>query len=274
MKNLPFVLGVSLLLALLTWLLLRGIDTNAPAYARTLRAFDDYSLAEASLQRDVLQARTGLLRNYDTLTSAARAIEDAVNRLRSYAQAERLDAKPVDRLAAAVIQQEELMERFKTSNALLQNSLSYVGLLSTSPAFLAQDAQLAPATGALAAAILHLSRDTSSEALKVLQERIEQFTEQAPTVGPDAEASRAMLAHARLLYDQLPAVDATLRALIAVPTAQALEETRAMFSYHRSMVEAGEQRFRLLLYLVSCFLVYGCVPAPSHCEGGQHLNMS
>ena len=51
------------------------------------------------------------------------------------------------------------MERFKTSNALLQNSLSYVGLLSTSPAFLAHDVQLAPATGALAAAILHLARD-------------------------------------------------------------------------------------------------------------------
>ena len=47
----------------------------------------------------------------------------------------------------------ELMERFKTSNALLQNSLSYVGLLSTSPAFIAHDARLAPATGALAAAI-------------------------------------------------------------------------------------------------------------------------
>ena len=67
MRNLPGAVGVSLLLALLTWLLLRGIDTNAPAYASTLRAFDDYALAEASLHRDVLQARAGLLRDYDTL---------------------------------------------------------------------------------------------------------------------------------------------------------------------------------------------------------------
>jgi hypothetical protein len=180
MKNLPFALGVSLLLMLLTWLLFRGIDTNAPVYASTLRAFDDYALAEASLHRDVLQARTGLLRDYDTLASAARAMEDAVGRLRSHASDEHLDAGPVERLAAAVSQQEELMERFKTGNALLQNSLSYVGLLSTSPTFLAQDAQLAPATGALAAAILHLARGTSSEALNVLQERIGQFAEQAP----------------------------------------------------------------------------------------------
>ena len=56
-------LGVLLLLALLTWLLLRGIDTNEPAYAVTLRTFDDFALAEASLHRDVLQARAGLLRD-------------------------------------------------------------------------------------------------------------------------------------------------------------------------------------------------------------------
>jgi hypothetical protein len=117
----------------------------------TLRAFDDYALAEASLHRDVLQARAGLLRNYDSLNGAAQAMEDAVARLRSHAQTQRLDIGPVDRLAAAVVQQEELMERFKTSNALRQNSLSYVGLLSTSPAFRAQDAQIAQATDALAA---------------------------------------------------------------------------------------------------------------------------
>jgi signal transduction histidine kinase len=255
MRNLPFILGVSFLLALLTWLLLRGIDTNAPAYAVTLQTLDDYALAEASLHRDVLQARSGLLRDYDTFAIAARAMEDAVTRLRSHAQAERLDARPIDQLAATVVEQEALLERFKTSNALLQNSLSYVGLLSTSSAFLAHDVQLAPATGALAAAILHLSRDTSLDALRALQERIDQFAQQAPTTGPDAESARAMLSHAQLLYDQLPAVDETLKAFIAVASTQALEETRELFSRHRSVVEAVEQRYRLLLYVVSLLLL-------------------
>src|ERR1700753_3963368 len=144
MKNLPSALGVSLLLVLLTWLLLRGIDTNASAYASTLRAFDDYALAEASLHRDVVQARAGLLRDYDSLVSAGQAMEDAVDRLRLHARDQHLDVGPVEQLAVAVAQQEALVERFKTSNALLQNSLSYVGLLSTSPAFLAEDSQLAP----------------------------------------------------------------------------------------------------------------------------------
>jgi hypothetical protein len=97
----------------------------------TLKAFDDFALAEASLHRDVMQARAGL----NTLGKAVEAMEDAVTRLRSHAQAEGLEAESVDRLATTVALQEELTERFKSSNALLQNSLSYVGLLSTSPTF-------------------------------------------------------------------------------------------------------------------------------------------
>src|SRR5262245_4510865 len=255
MRLLPAALGVFLLLALLTWLLLRGIDTNAPAYGVTLQAFDDFALAEASLHRDVLQARAGLLRNYDTFAKAIEAMQDVVARLRSHAQTERLDVEPVDRLAATVARQEELMERFKSSNALLQNSLSYVGLLSTSPAFAAQDAQLAPATGAMAAAMLHLRQDTSPDAVKALQERIDRFAAQAPTVGPDAETARALLAHARLLQDLIPAVDETLRSIVAAPSRQPLEQIRALFSSRRSAVEATAQRFRLFLYLVSLLLL-------------------
>jgi hypothetical protein len=108
-------------------------------------------------------------------------------------------------------------------------------------AILAHDARLASATDALAAAVLYLSRDTSSEALRELQ--------------ADVEVARAMLAHARLLYEELPAVDETLKAFIAVPTRQALDEARALFFHHRSRVEVTEQRFRLLLYLVSLALL-------------------
>jgi signal transduction histidine kinase len=255
MRLLSGALGVLLLLALLTWLLLRGIDTNAPAYALTLRAFDDFALAEASLHRDVLQARAGLLRDYDPLVKAVEAMEEAVTRLRFHAQTEGLDVGPADRLAATVSQQEELTERFKSGNALLQNSLSYVGLLSTSPGFVAQDAQLEPATGALAAALLNLRRDTSPDAVKALQERIDRFAAQAPTVGPDVEAARALLAHSRLLQELLPAIDETLRALVAAPSRQPLEEIRALFSDQRSAVETTAQRFRLLLYLVSLLLL-------------------
>jgi signal transduction histidine kinase/CheY-like chemotaxis protein len=66
---------------------------------------------------------------------------------------------------------------------------------------------------------------------------------------------KALRAHARLLADLLPASGETLKALIAVPSRTALNETRALFIQHRSALEAATQRFRLLLYFTSLALL-------------------
>jgi hypothetical protein len=224
--RLALAAGGVLLLALLTWLLLRGIDTKVSAYAEIQRAFDDFASAEASIGRDVLQARAGLLGNYDILVQAEDAMANALNRIRVGVEAEKLDRKPVDRLAASVEQYEDLIERFKSANALRQNSLLYVGQLSTDPSFGALGDQFAPSATALAAAVLHLSRDSSMESSRSLQEQIGRFEAQAPTDGRDGEAAHALLAHARLLSNLLPEVEQTLRAFVATPGQQPLEEAR------------------------------------------------
>jgi DAHL domain len=151
---------VCLLLTLLTWLLVRGIATDAAVYSTMLRIFDDFALAEASLDRDVLQARAGLLTNYDPLVRSSEQIDAAVSQLRAQVASDELDTGPVDRLAAATQIEEKLTERFKSDNALLHNSLSYVVHLSTSPGINDPNFRL----GALATAILQLTLDSSARA--------------------------------------------------------------------------------------------------------------
>jgi PAS domain S-box-containing protein len=258
--RLAIIVGAVLLLpALLTWLLLRGIDTNAAAYADVLQSIDNFELAEASLRGDVLQARAGLLLDYDSLGRAEEAMEDAVARMQSHLQQQGLDATSVARLAAAVAQQEDLTERFKSDNSLRQNSLAYVGRLGADPALGALDAELASASRAVVTAILRLARDPLPDAARALQESIDRFAAQAPTDGPDAEAAKALVAHAALLSDLLPEVDRTLRALVAVPSKEPLEETRALFARTQAAVETTAQRFRLVLYLVSLLLLVAVV---------------
>jgi PAS domain S-box-containing protein len=253
--KLALAAGGVLLLVLLTWLLLRGIDTKVSAYAEIQRAFDEFALAEASIGRDVLQARAGLLGNYDTLVEAEDAMENALHRIRAGVEAESLNRKPVDRLAASVEQYEDLIERFKSANALLQNSLSYVGQLSTDPSFGALGDQFAPSATALAAAVLHLARDSSIESSRSLQEQIGRFEAQAPTDGQDGEAAHALLAHTRLLSDLLPEVEQALRAFVATPGRQPLEETREMLAHAQAGFELTAQRFRVLLYVASLGLL-------------------
>ena len=255
MRPLAGAAAVLLLLLLLTWLLLRGIETDEPKYAGALRAFNEFALAEASLHRDILEARSGLLRNYDPINNAIVRMNDAVAGLRIYAKKEGLNAALVERLGARVAEQEAETERFKSSNALLQNSLSYFGLISTSPEFASQEPTLAPATGALAAAVLHLSLDSSPTAVDAVQQRLDELVAQAPSTGPRSAAAQALVAHARLLHMLLPTIDQTLKTLVAEPSNQPLQSIRAQFADRHAVGEATAQRFRLLLYAVSLLLL-------------------
>ena len=259
MRLLPGAAAACLLLALLTWLLVRGISTDSAEYSATLRTFDDFALAEASLHRDVLLARAGLLQDYDPVNAAMAQIDSAVARLRSEALKEGLDAAPVDRLAASTRLEDELTERFKSDNALLRNSLSYVGLLSTNPDFVERNPLLAKPIGALAAAILQLTLDSSPQSSQAVQNRLAELAEQTPVEGPDERSAQAFIAHARLLENLVPTVDDTLKALFAVPTRPPLEETRALFSDRHLAAEASAQRFRLLLYATSLLLVVALI---------------
>ena len=159
---------VCLLLALLTWLLVRGIATDVADYSTTLRIFDDFALAEASLDRDVLQARAGMLTDYDPLVRSSEQIAAAVSQLRAQALSEGLDTGPVDRLAAATKIEEKLTERFKSDNALLRNSLSYVVLLSASPGWHDRDLRLR----ALATSVLQLALDSSARSQQAVEESL------------------------------------------------------------------------------------------------------
>ena len=246
--------AVCLLLALLTWLLVRGIATDAADYSTTLRIFDDFALAEASLHRDVLQARAGLLTDYDPLVRSSEEIASAVSQLRMQAAAEGLDPGPVDRLAAAAKIEEKLTERFKSDNALLRNSLAYVLLLSTSPGFSDRNFRL----GALATAILQLTLDSSARSQQAVEERLLELATQAP-VEADQGFTQALISHARLLKILLPSVDDTLKGLFAVQTGQPLEEMRAQFAQSHTASESSAQRFRLLLYATSVLLALALI---------------
>src|SRR5215510_7607300 len=71
-----------LVLMLLTWLLVRGINTDAERFDRTLATLDEFLMANSALGRDVLAARAGLLRNYDPLVEEIRELYDCLDRLR------------------------------------------------------------------------------------------------------------------------------------------------------------------------------------------------
>jgi signal transduction histidine kinase len=248
-----------ILLALLMWLWWRGMHTATDQADDALRALREFGVAKSALHRDVLSARTGMLRNYDPLVREVTALHRAVDRLREAAAGDPEVAAASDQLARFADQQEQWTEQFKSSNALLQNSLAYFGLLSarlgeahqTSSSRLQQVSVL---VSSLAAGILHLTLDTSPSVVADVDERLRRISVEGLSPG-DSAVAEALLAHAQLLRRLLPATDSVLRSLFATSGDREQEAVRALVLTRKSTAETAARRIRYVLFAISLLLV-------------------
>jgi len=254
MKMSPATAAVPALLVLLTWLSFRAIDPDAERHDRALKALDRFTMTEIALQRDVLSARAGILRNYDPLVREVSVLREALGRLRDNASADTEQTAAIDRFAAAANRQEELTEQFKSDNALLQNSLADFRLFSARLSPSAESGPLAAGVSALAASVLQLTLDTSAAAATEVTARLNGLAAQ-PVAAGEGEAVQALLAHGGLLRDLLPTTDGVLKALLAAPGKAELTTLRTMILKRQSQSRATARVFRLLLYATSLLLV-------------------
>jgi signal transduction histidine kinase/CheY-like chemotaxis protein len=254
MRISPTLAAVPLLLLLLTWLLLQGMNTDADLFDRTLAALDDFSKAEAALRGDVLSARAGLLHNYDSLVREVNELNGALSRLQDVQASHPRTVAPIQELAAAVARQEGLTEEFKSDNALLQNSLAYFGLFNMQLGASDLNGPIFPAVSALGASMLHLTLDTSPVVAREVAERLDALaTRPFPPI--DAAALQGLLAHGRMLHDLLPVTDGLVKALIALPSHEDQDAVREVVLDEQLVLREGATHYRLLLYATSLLLL-------------------
>jgi signal transduction histidine kinase len=257
MKVAPAVVGVLSLLALLTWLLWSGLNMNSARFDLEIKALADFTKFERGISREVLTARAGLSRNYDGLVRLADAYDDALARLREAAGSDPEERAAVEVLAARVRRHQELIEQFKTRNALLQNSFAYFGLFGARLAD-SDDKAIVLAASALAASMLHLTLDTSAAAAREVEAKLDGLSRLKNAAG-EADAIRAILGHGRMLHDVLPGVDAILKSLIAEAGSREQDAVLAMITKRQLDARALARRNRLLLYATSLLLLAGLV---------------
>jgi signal transduction histidine kinase len=244
------VLIVFLLILLLTWLSLRAFDPAAEFFDRALVELDRFAAIETAVYRDVFTARAGTLRNYDPLVEEINSSRKLLESLRKEAAIDAETTAAVDRLAASVDRQEELVERFKSQNAVLRNSLAFFARFTVSPA----TPELDTAISAAAAAILHFTLDTSSAAARRVEERLDDLDQQSSQMSL-RDSIAPLLAHGRLLHSLLPSVDNTLKAMRALPQKQDQDALRQMILTRQLASREQARWFRGLLYGTSLILV-------------------
>lgn len=172
--------------------------------ATSLQAAHRFALSQRSLQRDMLNARVGILRDYDSINRDLGCSRHSLEQLAALSAGSNVRAQ-VRSALAGLSRQEILVEQFKTNNALLQNALS---------SFTTASGRGEPAGGdqGLAARVLKLTLDTSPEAIGDAREAIDAI----PMSTRHAAATRHLIANASLVLAVLPAIDRDLRELRAL----------------------------------------------------------
>jgi signal transduction histidine kinase len=260
-RDLPAVVAACLLLVL-TYLLVRGAAPDAELHQRTLDALRAITFRDAALQRDVLKARAGLLRNYDPLVETVEGLREGVISLQIAAQAvgdTTAAAGDLDRhrerLAAAVAEEEKLVEAFKSRNALLQNSLSYFRLVSRRLGMGNHERDaVAVEVAAVANAMLSFMGDPGRGNASALAGSLDRLA-RVPVPPALASDLRGLVAHGRLTIATLPEVDEVLGRILATSTSREGRALEVVYLEHHARAEARAWVFRFLLYLVSLLLL-------------------
>ncbi|MBR0697721.1 two-component system VirA-like sensor kinase [Bradyrhizobium lablabi] len=240
-----------ILLSLLAWL--SNLSLNTARFDRELRALDDFSTYERGMNREVFTARAGLSRNYDHLAHLTDAYDKSLERLREVAREGPNESAAFEALAARARRQDDLVEKFKSSSALLRNSFAYFSLFDADLAA-SGNTEVATAANQLSAAMLRLTLDTSSDHAREVKEEIDQL---AAIRSPSEEAApiQAVLAHGGLLHDLLPATDAILKALIAEASTSEQQAIRSMIAERQRSAQSSARRYSFLLYISAVALL-------------------
>jgi signal transduction histidine kinase len=247
----PVAAAALFILSLLAWL--SSLNPGNGRYYRELQALDDFAKNERSLTREVLMARAGLSRSYDTLVHTTDAYEASLDKLRGIAREDEEERVAVEALATRARRQRELIEQFKSKNALLQNSFAYFGMFSSQLAA-SSHAPIAAAGTSLATAMLHLTLSTSQETVLEVQDGLKQLAT-LQNSADDGKSIRAVLAHGALLRDLVPATDAILKELTAAASTREQDAFHSLIVQRQRVAQASSRRYGLLLYVTSLALL-------------------
>ena len=241
------------LLVVLTYLLLRGAAPDAALHDRRLRAIDALILHQAALHRDVLRASHGLLHNYDPLVAAVTRLREVAEELRGAGASGPL----MESIAAELDEQEALVEDFKSTHALLQNSLTYFGRLSrelgtsTSEAGQVVAIMVARLANSMFAFIGGRSDETETAEVAALLDKISILAAPAAL----REDIAALRTHGALILRVLPTEDGILGRLLATSISDQARAMQDLFMEEHRRAETRAWIFRVLLYLASVLLL-------------------
>lgn len=262
------LVGIALLGALIVFYL----KTNHIVFAEH-RRFDDglnrIRQIDTVLDEDVLMAHFHLLEDYDRfpqqineLEQRAGALPDSIPSFISKTGRQAIQPK-ANELSELLTKKEDLLERFKSQNAVLNNSLRYLplsgtALVDTAPTD-ADGGELKGILNELMRRVLVYSLQSGDEPAQDILLSLNRLAEWRSRHGDYAQDAglNSLAGHVHSIVQHKPRVEALGKQLVALPITQCVEEIRALYDDQFAQAMRTADLYRVALYLLCGLLVIG-----------------
>lgn len=213
-----------------------------------LMSFRQLHVDQATLQRDVLQIRAGILYNYDSLVGSIVGLHRDLEALKRHVESSGIGRDgslptQIDDLGRTIQSEENAVEEFKTRNALLRNSSRILGHLLTEGT---QDGSLHDRRAAdrfdgLANLVMRFADEPRPELAALLRLKFSALMRV-----PDPHA-QALSRHGQMILIMRPRVDAAIDGIQRSPVPVLIEQFEKGYlqAYMRASRTANEAKFAL-----------------------------
>lgn len=251
---------------LLVFLIIKSQNIDFNRHNDYVIGLRQLSELDAKLNEDILQLRDGLLNYYDSIVDKLNNLQTLQNRLEKTPafigqQGQREINHKLQAHEALLHHKEELIEEFKSQNAVLRNSLSYFPIAVTNLVDEASkevsNSQGITYLNTILKDVLIYNLSPNEELIPAINNQIKIILESRGQFSSSFNNSDLdiAIAHTQIILEYKPQVDRLVRKLIALPTEQhSLALASAYIVYYQRTLKTTNF-FRLLLYIYSIFLL-------------------
>lgn len=247
------LLGVSGALVLFGGLIAKSlsVDNQQHQQYRTLMA--QQLDQDATVNQSVLKARYALLTSYDPLVRAMSEqldLQEDLKQVPGFIGNQQSLLSQLSENNQIFTQKEDLVESFKSKNAILKNSLTYLPEL-------VKEVRTGSAKGLSGDEAIQLESLLDNVLLYSLssdEDLVSQIkTQIAQLKSKKSQGIQLALAHTKMILEYKPQVDALTRDILKLPTAQAISTLEAAYTNQYDGATQTADLFRLLSF--GCLLV-------------------
>lgn len=239
-----------------------GAQNQFNADIRRLKELD------GTINQDILKSRYSLLTYYDPFVNSMAEVKDIQSNLKIVvASADEAGAAGLGQTLEAfdevIAQKETLIERFKSQNAILNNSIRYFPLLTSE---IINRLSLDPAEHRLDSQLDELLRDMLVYNLNSGDDLANKINEQLDALVADKASQSELwsrlnisgaINHAKVILKTKPEVDLLTKELTELPTVALADKLYELGNGYYNNAQKSADTYRLFLYLLSVTLLAG-----------------